>query len=295
MLLLITAVLLFACAPEHHPLAPLDPAGKINPQTAVSPSERLFVVWDCGADQWATAQDSTWTIFYPQSRFLIRSKGIRITEYLDDNRKAVYDAFSETNLINRARAGLITHENYCALWSDIIDRDSVSVRLYQGEVFWKWRTLPLHAQYVQRIGDEETQVAQTRDSLVVHPSFDTLPFNFNQDALDTLASVPQDDRPYLDNLICQGADCPPSILSQYIPPPVVDATSVVSNDPVVSSGIGGIASSGTGGGSGTPQGDSTSTGSSGETETGESSGGDDGNDGASGDTDGRIITGRCRN
>ena len=173
MLFFITAVLLFACAPDHRPLAPLTPAGKINPQTTVAPSERLFVVWDCGADQWTTAQDSTWTLFYPQSRFLITSEGIRITEYLDDNRKAVYDAFPETNprYATRARAEFITHENQCALWSDIIDRDSVYVRLYRGDIFWKWRTIPLHAQYILRTDDEETQVAQTLDGLVVHPSF----------------------------------------------------------------------------------------------------------------------------
>lgn len=73
----------------------------------------------------------------------------------EDNRKAVYDAFPGTNprYATRARAGFITHDNYCALWSDIIDRDSVHVRLYQGEVFWKWRTFPLHSQYVLRTGD----------------------------------------------------------------------------------------------------------------------------------------------
>ena len=170
--------------------------------------------------------DSVWTIFYGSKRFYTDGKRVHISEYLTPNSKRVYWA-SETasERYKRASAGLVLSDNTCAIWSDLIDRDTSVVRIYRGEVKWIYRDYPDHSQYALVENEENCRIAYVRDSLVVHRDFDHwidrdphpmalgdarayYPFNFSQTAIDTLLNVPRDDRPYLLDVVCAGDDCP---------------------------------------------------------------------------------------
>lgn len=201
----------------------MGPAAKT---TTDDSSERHYIHWTCGANEWSLPADSVWTIFYGSNRFYTDGQRVQISEYLTANSKRVYWAAEmASERYKRAGAGLVLSDNTCAIWSDLIDRDTSVVRVYRGEVKWHYRGYADHSQYVLVENEENYRIAYVRDSLVVHRDFDywldrdphpmTLgdaqayyPFNFSQTAIDTMLNVPGDDRPYLLDVVCAGDDCP---------------------------------------------------------------------------------------
>ena len=211
-----------ACSTEDT-VAPLRPAAK---RTTDDSSKRLYIHWTCGASEWSMPADSVWTIFYGSNRFYTDGKRVHISEYLTPNSKRVYwAAETASERYQRASAGLVLSDNTCAMWSDLIDRDTSVVRIYRGEVKWRYRGYADHSQYVLVENGENYRIAYVRDSLVVHRDFDYwfdrdphptalgdaqayYPFNFSQTAIDTMPNVPRDDRPYLLDVVCAGDDLP---------------------------------------------------------------------------------------
>ena len=206
-----------------HTVAPLGPAAKT---TTGGSSERHYIHWTCGANEWSMSADSVWTVFYGSKRFYTDGKRVQISEYLTPNSRRVYwAAETASERYQRAGAGLVLSDDTCALWSDLIDRDTSVVRIYRGEVKWHYRDYPDHSQYALVENEEYYRIAYVRDSLVVHRDFDYwldrdphptalgdarayYPFNFSQTAIDTMPNVPRDDRPYLLDVVCAGDDCP---------------------------------------------------------------------------------------
>lgn len=218
----------------HEPIA----ASKINPQTPVAPGERLYAVWPCGAQDWQTARDSTvfYTVFYGlDSRLAISPAGVQVREYLTPSSSRRYWAQPEYSkaLPHRvlARTGFETAGDDCILWSDIIDEATTPVRIYRGEVIWKWRSSPEHSQWALVEQDEDYTIARVRGDSVIHRDFQYTgvrplflegrayyPVNFSAEARDTLAFVPQDDRPYLDYVFEAGlARSPEALTLGYYP------------------------------------------------------------------------------
>ena len=216
------SVVWVACSIEHT-VAPLRPAAK---RTAGDSSEQHYIHWTCGANEWSLPADSVWTIFYGSNRFYTDGQRVHISEYLTANTKRVYwAAETASERYQRASAGLMLSDDTCAMWSDLIDRDTSVVRIYRGEVKWRYRDYPKHSQYALVENGENYRIAYVRDSLVVHRDFDYwfdrdphptalgdaqayYPFNFSQTAIDTMPNVPRDDRPYLLDVVCAGDDCP---------------------------------------------------------------------------------------
>ena len=217
------SVVWVTCSIEHT-VAPLDPAAKT---TTGDSSERHYIHWTCGANEWSMPADSVWTIFYGSNRFYTDGQRVHVSEYLTPNSERAYWA-SETaseRYKPRARVGLVLSDNTCAMWSDLIDRDTSVVRIYRGEVKWRYRDYPNHSQYALVENGENYRIAYVRDSLVVHRDFDHwldrdphptalgdarayYPFNISQTAIDTMPNVPRDDRPYLLDVVCDGDDLP---------------------------------------------------------------------------------------
>ena len=216
------SVVWVACSTEHT-VAPLDPAAKT---TTSDSSERLYIHWPCGANEWSLPADSVWTIFYGSNRFYTDGQRVHVSEYLTPNAKRVYwAAETASERYQRASAGLVLSDSTCAMWSDLIDRDTSVVRIYRGEVKWLYRGDADHSQYALIEDEENYRIAYVRDSLVVHRDFDHwldrdphptalgdarayYPFNFSQTAIDTMPNVPEDDRPYLLDVVCAGDDLP---------------------------------------------------------------------------------------
>ena len=217
------SVVWVACSIDHT-VAPLGPAAKT---TTSDSSERHYIHWTCGANEWSMPADSVWTIFYGSNRFYTDGQRVHVSEYLTPNSERAYWA-SETaseRYKPRARVGLVLSDNTCAMWSDLIDRDTSVVRIYRGEVKWRYRDYPNHSQYALVENGENYRIAYVRDSLVVHRDFDDwfdrdphptalgdarayYPFNISQTVIDTMLNVPRDDRPYLLDVMCAGDDCP---------------------------------------------------------------------------------------
>ena len=211
-----------ACSTDYT-VAPSGPAAKM---TTGDSSERYYIHWTCGADEWFMPADSVWTIFYGSNRFYTDGQRVHISEYITLSSKRVYWAAETANeRYKRAGVGLVLSDNTCAIWSDLIDQDTSVVRIYRGEVKWRYRAYPDHSQYALVENEEYYRIAYVRDSLVVHRDFDYwfdrdphprdlgdarayYPFNFSQTAIDTMLDVPRDDRPYLLDVVCAGDDCP---------------------------------------------------------------------------------------
>ena len=107
------------------------------------------------------------------------------------------------------------------------------MRIYKGDVDYLYRDTP-NAIYTLSESDVQYPIAfmqeegsvRHRDFLSVQNRNDPrpatglveigdnptrayyLPVNFSTAATDTLADIPQDDRPYLDDSICSGDECP---------------------------------------------------------------------------------------
>ena len=202
MKLLFLSLMAWACTQPQSPLS-VEPAAKalIDPSSAV-------VEWFCDAD-------SVWTVFNGNFTFHINGDEIAVSERLAGKKRY--------HISHDATISYV--EDRCILHSGLVSADSVT-RIFKGHV---WRD-QIHRYYLQdeegtylinkrfksgegyappfeivwyrdfadvvnRFKPRPADVYELRTMWAVHAYY--LPVNFSQAALDTLAAVPQDDRPYL--------------------------------------------------------------------------------------------------
>ena len=228
MLLLLVACMGFSCTDHDNPLGLSSlSAGKIHVDSDTG--ECLAISWTCD-----TEVDSVWTVFYGSDyRFQAHSERVLFSHYVESNRKKQYWASETSTRLGRVRSGFRSGDGTCGIWSEAIDNDTSVVRVYKGDVNYLYRDTP-NARYTL-LGDdvqypiayvEEDGAVRHRDFLSFHNRNDPrpaaglveigdnpirayyLPVNFSASALDTLTALPADDRPYLDDSICSGDECP---------------------------------------------------------------------------------------
>ena len=226
-LLLLVSCIGFSCTEYENPLALIStPAGKAYVDS--DPGECLAISWSCDAEV-----DSVWTVFYGSDyRFQAHGERVLFSHYIASTKKKRYWA-SETSIrLGRVRSGFRSGDGTCGIWSEAIDNDSSVVRIYKGDVKYLYRDTS-SATYVLSEDDQQYPIAYVgeagsvrhRNFLSVHNRNDPrpaglveigdnptrayyLPVNFSTAALDTLTDIPQDDRPYLEDSICSGDECP---------------------------------------------------------------------------------------
>ena len=226
-LLLLAAFIGFSCTDHENPLALISiPAGKVKVDSGSD--ECLAISWPCDAEV-----DSVWTVFYGSDyRFQAHGDSVLFSHYLASNSKTQYWASETSTRLGRVRSGFRSGDGTCGIWSEAIDHDSSVVRIYKGDVDYLYRDTP-NARYALSESDVQYPIAfvqaegsvRHRDFLSVHNRNDPrpadlverganptrayyLPVNFSAAALDTLTDIPEDDRPYLDDSICSGDECP---------------------------------------------------------------------------------------
>ena len=174
-----------------------------------------------------------WTVFYGSDyRFQAHGNSILFSHYMESTQKKQYWASETMTRLGRVRSGFRSGDGTCGIWSEAIDNDSSVVRIYKGDVKYLYRDTS-SATYVLSEDDQQYPIAYVgeagsvrhRNFLSVHNRNDPrpaglveigdnptrayyLPVNFSTAALDTLTDIPQDDRPYLEDSICSGDECP---------------------------------------------------------------------------------------
>ena len=227
-LLLLVALTGFSCTDYENPLALIStPAGKAK--VDADSGQCLAISWTCD-----TEVDSVWTVFYGSDyRFQAHGERVLFSHYLESTSKRQYWASETSTRLGRVRSGFRSGDGACGIWSEAIDHDSSVVRIYKGDVDYLYRDTP-NAIYTLSESDVQYPIAfmqaegsvRHRDFLSVQNRNDPrpatglveigdnptrayyLPVNFSTAATDTLADIPQDDRPYLDDSICSGDECP---------------------------------------------------------------------------------------
>ena len=262
MLLLLVAFIGFSCTDQNNPIALIStPAGKVH--VDADADECLAISWSCD-----TEVDSVWTVFYGSDyRLQVHSERVLFSHYLDSNSKKQYWASETSARLGRVRSGFRSGDGTCGIWSEAIDNDTSVVRIYKGDVRYLYRDTP-SARYVLSADDERYPIAFVKEEgSVRHRDFLSLfnrndprpdslieisstyrgggyylPVNFNDAALDTLTALPQDDRPYLDDSICAGDECPE--WEEPICPPSEEEVAARSVSSAPTSGGGSSSSSG---------------------------------------------------
>ena len=227
-LLFLVAFTGFSCTNHENPLALIStPAGKAK--VDADSGQCLAISWSCD-----TEVDSVWTVFYGSDyRFQAHGERVLFSHYLDSNSKRQYWASETSTHLGRVRSGFRSGDGACGIWSEAIDHDSSVVRIYKGDVDYLYRDTP-NAIYTLSESDVQYPIAfvqeegsvRHRDFLSVQNRNDPrpaaglveigdnpirayyLPVNFSTAATDTLTDIPQDDRPYLNDSICSGDECP---------------------------------------------------------------------------------------
>ena len=227
-LLLLIACIGFSCTEHENPLARINiPAGKATVNS--DSDECLAVSWPCD-----TEVDTVWTVFYGADyRFQAHGERILFSHYLTSNSEKRYWASETSTRFGRVRSGFRSGDGTCGIWSEAIDNDTSVVRVYKGDVKYLYRDTP-NARYTLLGDDMQYPIASVEeDGAVRHRDFLSLfnrneprpdglveirstyragayylPVNFSAVALDTLTTLPADDRPYLDDSICWEDECP---------------------------------------------------------------------------------------
>ena len=219
---LVTTALVFAaiciwmaCSIDELPFEPMgDPAAKMT----VAEDACFVIQWDCDPSMWMTEADSVYSVFYQNYRFQTRGSAVILTEYIDDSSKREYEAHPTLFVLERKRARFQwTDDGKCGLWSDAIRDTTVAVRVFEGDVQWRYRSLPSHTQYAVKEDGVSYKIATVNadttlryvdfysfhNRLKAPPSLDGqryyLPINFSQSALDTLLHIPDNDSLYIES------------------------------------------------------------------------------------------------
>ena len=218
---LIAAFTVLSSCGEQIPTIPTS-AGK----AVVEGEPRSYIVWECGADEWVDADDATWTIFFHgQFRLYIEGTTVEISEYISPTTKMVYEAGEP----GRPNFALYAHGSWCAATTELIGTEIPDIRIWRGDVDWLYRNDPQNSSYVLYENDLVYQIGRIEeDDAVGYIDFQSVhhrnnrpilevgaravwPVNVDQvkrDSIEVLGQVPADDRPYLLDVICQGAACP---------------------------------------------------------------------------------------
>lgn len=137
-LVLAIASIYVACDFDDHPIDS-RPAGKVATDAE---EDCIAVQWDCDL----TENAADYSVFYKQFRFRIEGdEPVEITEYLTSNSKQVYDSDLESS--DRHLAFFAQADGKCEFRSTAIDDDSKWVRIFAGEVEWRYRGDAVHSQY----------------------------------------------------------------------------------------------------------------------------------------------------
>lgn len=211
----LVAFLVLSCQMDELPFAPMGgPATKMT----VAKDSCFVIQWDCDPSMWMTEADSVYSIFYQTYRFQARGSAVILTEYIDSNSKRVYEAHPTLSVSERNRARFQwTDDGKCGLWSDAIRDTTVAVRVFKGDVQWRYRALPNHSQYAVKEDGMSYKIAKVNedttlryvdfysfhDRLNAPPSLVGkryyLPTNFSKSALDTLLQIPNNDSLYIES------------------------------------------------------------------------------------------------
>ena len=245
-----------ACSIDELPFEPMgDPAAK----TTVAEDPCFIIQWDCNPSMWMTEADSVYSIFYQNYRFQTRGSAVILTEYIDGSSKREYEADPTLSVFERKRARFQwSDDGKCGLWSDAIRDTTVAARVFEGDVQWKYRSLPSHTQYAVKEAGVSYKIATVNadttlkyvDFYSFHhrlnapPSLDGqryyLPITFSQSALDTLLQIPDNDSLYIESPFrCEDdencAEWPEAICPEPVVVEVVAGTDVESVSSVASS------------------------------------------------------------
>lgn len=198
---------LIACS--ESPITSHGPAAK-----ALSDPPSFAVEWPCGAD----SLNTLWSVFNGQFTFHINGNQVDIRERTqeDVNVHSIHDATVDYNEGRcTLHSGFVSADSVTRIWKGLVWRDAIHRyylqddediyqinRRYQDaegeytppfEIVW-------YRDFTDRRNRDEPRPAdvyELRTISGVHTHY--LPVNFSQAALDTLRSIPQDDRPYLEN------------------------------------------------------------------------------------------------
>ena len=218
---LIAAFTVLSSCGEQIPTIPTS-AGK----AVVEGEPRSYIVWECGADEWVDPDDATYTIFFHgQFRLYFEGTTVEISEYISPTTKLVYEAGE----LGSSNFALYAHGSWCAATTELIGSDPPDIRIWRGDVNWMYRNDPQNSRYVLYENDLVYQIGRIEeDDAVGYIDFQSVhhrnnrpilevgaravwPVNVDQvkrDSIEVLGQVPADDRPYLLDVICQGAACP---------------------------------------------------------------------------------------
>ena len=175
--------------------APVAPT--TAPSAKMAAAARYCPAWECGASQWTTPEDSTWTVFHRLSgRFLIDTTAVRtgsvlISEYLSNTSKRVY----------RSKGSVFSVEGDSCFLQIQFAQDDI-IRIYEGEIKYLYRG-SANARLNAIEDGESYQIARVHNSSAVeHLDFWSLhhrnnkppsledgdqayyPVNFDVDAVD---------------------------------------------------------------------------------------------------------------
>lgn len=200
--------LIWGCNSDENPISLADPSVPISAAKALSAPSSAAVEWSCGAD-------SVWSVYNGRFSFNIDRYEIRVRETTDQGRQITHRKHDAT---------IAYEEGTCTLNSGSLAADSVT-RIWKGYV-WRDR---IHRYYLQNeegtyrlnkryLASDGTymppfEVVRYRDFSDVwnrdepRPADLTRigfadfypPINFSSAALDTLYSIPEDDRPFLES------------------------------------------------------------------------------------------------
>lgn len=153
----VLALVWVSCDEGISPFGPPDEAaGKMNANT----EDVFMAVWDCEHEMWTEPQDSTFTIFYGNFSFSISSNGLETTEYLTANSKQVYQSGNIRGPYDRHSAIFRYADGQCGFASSAFVDTSITIRIFERDLEWRYRGLPLHSEYAVDVDGELYRIAR---------------------------------------------------------------------------------------------------------------------------------------
>lgn len=153
----VLALVWVSCDEGISPFGPPDEAaGKMNANT----EDVFMAVWDCEHEMWTEPQDSTFTIFYGNFSFSISNNGLETTEYLTANSKQVYQSGNIRGPYDRHSAIFRYADGQCGFASSAFVDTSITIRIFERDLEWRYRGLPLHSEYAVDVDGELYRIAR---------------------------------------------------------------------------------------------------------------------------------------